>query len=87
MATVNDTPSEKASGLDRITCKVIKRVATIISEFLSKIFDKTLSSGIFPDYWKKTNGLISILSVISKVFEKIVFNQFYDYLNGNNLFI
>ena len=27
---------------------------------------------------------IFVLSVISKVFEKIFFNQFYDYLNGNN---
>ena len=67
---------------------------------IQKIFNKSLSGGIFPDDWKKAKVTpifkagdrsdvnndrpISVLSVICKVFEKIVFNQLYVHLNGNN---
>ena len=78
-----------------------KGVAGIISESLSIIFNKSLISGIFPDDLKNARVTpifksgersdvnnyrpISVLSVIAKVFEKIVFKQFYEYLSDNNL--
>jgi hypothetical protein len=68
---------------------------------LSKIFNKSLSSGVFPDELKDAkitpifkSGMrsevnnyrpISVLSVIAKVFEKIVFNQFYEYISNDLL--
>ena len=69
--------------------------------YLSIIFNKSLISGIFPDDLKSARVApifksgersdannyrpISVLSVIAKVFEKIVFKQFYEYLSDNNL--
>jgi hypothetical protein len=47
-----EIPSKKASGLDNIPCSIIKNVARIISGPLSKIFNKSLSSGVFPDELK-----------------------------------
>jgi hypothetical protein len=68
---------------------------------LSNIFNKSLSSGIFPNALKDAKIIqilksgvrsevnnyrpISVLSVIAKVFEKIVFNQFYEYFSSNDL--
>ena len=80
---------------------MIKGVAGIISESLSIILNKPLISGIFPyDLQNARVAPIfksgeqsdannyrprSVLSVIAKVFEKIVFKQFYEYLSDNNL--
>ena len=88
-AAIRDIPSKKASGLDKIPCNVIKGVAGIISESLSIIFNKSLISGIFPDDIKSARVApifksgersdannyrpISVLSVLTKIFEKIVF--------------
>jgi basic membrane lipoprotein Med (substrate-binding protein (PBP1-ABC) superfamily) len=93
-------PSKKASGLDNIPCSIIKNVARIIAGPLSKIFNKSLSSGAYPDELKDAkitpifkSGMrsevnnyrpISVLSVIAKVFEKIVSNQFYEYISSND---
>ncbi len=101
VAAIRDIPPKKASGLDKIPCNVIKGVAGIISESLSILFNKSLISGIFPDDLKSARVApifksgersdannyrpISVLSVIAKVFEKIVFKQFYEYLSDNNL--
>ena len=98
---IHKMPSNKAAGLDKIPCQILKTAVTIISEPLSKIFNKSISSGIFVDDWKKAKVTpiykegdkcdlnnyrpISVLSVVSKIFEKIVFSQFYSYLNTNNL--
>ena len=65
------------------------------------MFNKSLGTASFPDSWKtarvtpifkagekdeKSNYCpISILPVILKVFERIVFNQLYEYLNRNSL--
>ena len=65
------------------------------------IFNKSLRTSNFPDSWKtarvtpiskegekdeKSNYCpISILSVVSKLFKRTVFNQLYQYLNRNSL--
>ena len=83
----------KASGLDRISARLLKDAATLISEPLCSIFIASLSQDIFPDSWKtakvfpiyKGNAKsehsnyrpISVLTILAKVFEKIVFNQLY----------
>ena len=68
---------------------------------LSLIINQMLESGIFPDdlkiakiipLYKKGNinsitnyRPISLLPTLSNVFERVIFNQLYTYLNHNNL--
>ena len=68
---------------------------------LKIIFEKSLISGNFPSGWKLANiqpihkkasrqiksnyRPISLLPVCSKVFEKIIFDDLYKFLNENNL--
>ena len=68
---------------------------------LKIIFDNILETGIFPDQWKEANGTpvhkkndkqlisnyrpISLLPVLAKVFERIIFKKLYNYLIFNNL--
>lgn len=98
---LNQLSANEASGLDNIPAKLIKIYAPIISSSLCKLFNLSLSTGVFPDDWKiakvipvhKGNAKndpnnyrpISIISVVSKVFERIVYNQLYDYLTSNDL--
>ena len=73
----------------------------MISKPLSKIFQKSLDQGIYPASWKLANVTalhkkgsiyecnnyrpISLLPCVSKICEKLVFNQIYTYLIRNNL--
>ena len=65
------------------------------------IFQNILISAIYPDMWKLANVIpifkkgdeqlinnyrpISLLPICGKMFKKIIFNNLYNYLNGNNL--
>lgn len=91
----------KASGLDKIPGKLLKDSATIVAPFLNLIFNSSLSKGIFPNDWKNARVSpiyksgdrdecgnyrpISVLSNISKIFEKIVFEQVNDYFATNQI--
>ena len=91
----------KASGPDEIGNRVLKLCADSLCNPLSLIFNKSLELGIFPDQWKealvtaifkkadrqlKVNYRpISLLCCLSKVFERIVFNDLYEYLTVNGL--
>ena len=91
----------KSTGLDKICAKVLKIASSIIAPSFMFIFNLSLSSGIFIDGWKnarvcpvyKGNDChdmgnyrpISILPIISKVFEKEVFQQLYHYLKVNSI--
>ena len=91
----------KSTGFDKIPVKVLKIASSIIPPSLTFIFDLSLSSGIFIDDWKnarlcpvyKGNDRwdmgnyrpISILPIISKVFEKEVFQQLYYYLKVSSI--
>ena len=81
---LTSTSTNKANGLDNISCKLIKEAAPIIAESLSDIFNKSITSGIFPLEWKKAKVVpvhkgkerddmnnyrpISLISVITKDF-------------------
>ena len=77
---------KKATGLDRIPCKLLKMAANIVASSLTGIFEKSIHTGIFPTEWKLARvtpvfkkGIksdlnnyrpISVIPVVSKVFEK-----------------
>ena len=91
----------KATGLDQISNKVIKLAAPVIYKQLTELFNLSLKSGEYPDEWKLAKVFpvfkagerndpnnyrpISILSTISRVFEKLVYEQIYNYLIKHNL--
>ena len=88
--------SNKATGLDKISCKIIKIAALVIADSLTYIFNQAITLSSFPDEWKMARviplyksghrnipgnyRLISILPTISKIMERIVYNQLYNYL-------
>ena len=92
---------KKATGLDSISSKLLKISAPVICTSIAEVFNCSISSGIFPDDWKLARVTpvfksgdsydvnnyrpISIIPVIAKVCEKIIFDQFYKFLNDNNL--
>ena len=98
---LTDLNISKACGPDGINNKVLKECSYSLSFPLAIIFQKSIYVGYFPDSWKeamvsaifkkndrqdKTNYRpISLLTCMSKVFERIVFNRLYKFLVDNNL--
>ena len=98
---LKDISKRKAAGLDKIPCKLLKIAAGIVAPSLTQIFNKIISMGIYPTDWKlakvtpifkkgkkdEMNNYrpISVISVVAKIFEKLIFEQLYEYLNNNNL--
>ena len=100
---LNKLCRSKATGLDNISAKIICECADLISVSRCDLINKSLLSGIFPDDWKcarvttlfkqgKTSDLkdyrpISVISVIAKVFERIVYDQLYNFLSNEISFL
>ena len=80
---------------------MLKISAEIISPSLAWIFNFCIKTGVYIDDWKKAWVIpinksenrkkcenyrpISILPIISKIFERSIFNQLYEFLNSNSL--
>jgi len=93
--------AKKATGLDNIPSKLLKDSAPVIVRPLTHIFNLSLATGEVPSDWKtakitpiyksgnRTNVAnyrpVSVLSVTSKVLEKLVGNQVSRYMAQNNL--
>ena len=91
----------KATGPDEISERLLRECADLVASSLCAIFNRSIVSGIFPTEWKSTKVIplikqgehfelnnyrpISKIPVVAKVFERIVYNQFYKYLTENNL--
>ncbi len=93
---------KNSSGFDGISMKLIKKLKTILITPLTLIINQSLKSGIFPNKLKiaKVNPIykkddetlftnyrpISLLPVISKIFERIIYNQVFEFFTKNKLF-
>ena len=91
----------KASGPDGISPRMLKEAAPCIADPLAKLFNLSLTLNKFPNDWKKANVLplhkkgpenacenyrpISLLNVVGKVFEKIIFKHIYNFFLQNQV--
>ena len=91
----------KACGVDKISSKILKLASPVISATLTYIFNQSITLCSFPDEWKVARVLplyksghrnipgnyrpISILPVISKIMERLLYDQLYDYLTKNEI--
>ena len=98
---IQKIPSNKASGLDNISARLLKEASPIVTRSLTFIINLSITTGIFPNAWKRARVSpifkenlktdpnnyrpISVLPVVSKLIKRVVFNQLYEYLNNNKL--
>ena len=91
----------KSCNIDTYPAKVLKHLSYIISPILADIINKSLSRGYFPKILKIARVIplhkdkskndvnnyrpISCLPLLSKIFERIVHNQLYSFLEKYNL--
>ena len=91
----------KATGLDTISARLLRECADLIADPMCSIFNQSVRSGIFPQEWKCAKVIplfkegnhsdlnnyrpISIVPIVAKVFERIIYDQVYGYLTENNL--
>ena len=91
--------TSKSFGYDGISSYFLKLAMPFIEDSLVYLFNTSPETSQFPDPWKiarvspifkdvdkteKSNFRpISVLPVVSRLFEKLVFNQLYQYLNDN----
>jgi exonuclease III len=99
--SLNKLTCSKAPGFDGLSPFVIKQARYILAKPLAEIFNRSLSSGIFPDALKIGKVIpihkggnkhdignfrpISVLSTFSKVFERIVYNRLISFINKNSI--
>ena len=91
----------KACGTDKIPTTLLKDAANFISYQLTLICNSSIKNGVFPDLWKiarvaaifksgkrcDSNNYrpISVLSIFSRVVEKIVHDQVHKFLKAHCL--
>ena len=93
---VSSLASKSSSGFDGSSVKYLKFIFPFISTVLLKIVNKSFTSGIFPDFLKIARislhkggdpsdlinfRIISLLSSISKVFERAMFNKMLSFID------
>ena len=91
----------KSGGFETYPTRIIKFLSNILSPILAIFINKSLQTGTFPNFLKKAKVIpifksgnqdnfsnyrpISMLPIISKIYEKIVHLQLYDFLEKFNI--
>ena len=100
--TLHSLRTKTSAGHDGISLKLLKYLFPALSKPLCLVINQSLLTGIYPDKLKIAKAIpllkkddtllmdnyrpISLLSSISKLFEKVVSNQVSEYFMKNNLF-
>ena len=101
VSLIRNLNPNKASGSDGISGHMLILCDDSIALPLKIMFKNILETSSYPDIWKRANVTpifkkndkqavknyrpISLLPIIGKLFEKIIFNNLYTYLTTNNL--
>ena len=101
LKAIDNLENKNSSGHDGISNKLLKLTKKELSKSLTLIINQIITTGIFPDLFKKSKITplfkkgdqslllnyrpISLLPTISKLFERILFDQMYTYFNTNRL--
>jgi hypothetical protein len=88
-------------GWDNIHIKVIKTTFQPLNRIFVHLINKSLSSGVFPDEMKVARVIplfkggdsqlinnyrpVSVLSIFSKIYERIIYNRVLKFINDNDL--
>ena len=91
----------KAAGIDKLSGKFLKDGTEILSKLISEICNLSISHGIFPNAYKVAKlkpifkkgkkidpsnyRSISLLSLISKIIEKVVHDKTNEFLSDNKI--
>ena len=100
---LNQLNLKKSPGLDGISVRLLKDTSDVIAQPLANIFNLSLRTAIFPDEWKiakvspvfkegnKTDcgnyRPISVISVVAKLFEGLVYNQLRTFIADNSILV
>ena len=90
-----------ATGPDGVTSRMLRETAPTIAPQLTKIFNQSLHQSIIPSSWKLSNVTpipkggneasplnyrpVSLLSLVSKILERIVHSRLSSFIYSNNL--
>ena len=94
--------TSKATGMDNIAAKALKMAAPAVALSLTEIFNMSIDTQQFPSELKTAKAIplfkkgqrslldnyrpILILLVVSKLMERILYDQIYEYFDQQNLF-
>jgi hypothetical protein len=97
---IHSIKCKDSSGYDEISSKILKTSTPYVLSPLTFIFNKILSTGVFPERFKFSEVKplykkgdttefsnyrpISLLTSFSKIIEKIIYKRLHCYLNDNN---
>jgi len=100
---INALNVNKSGDIYDIAPKYVKLVSKSVSLLLTIIFNRSIDEGIFPTAMKTAKVIpiykndstffvsnyrpISLLPIFSKIFEKLVYNRFIEFIDKNNILI
>ena len=101
--SVIDTFKTKGCHIHDIPVYIYKRLGTVLGPIISKIFNKSVALGVFPGALKQANVTpipklkkssvendyrpISNISVLAKIFEKLMNKRLISFLKSNNILV
>ena len=95
---LNNLDNKSSSGDDKISSIIVKTSAKVVAPYLSCLINLSFTKGVFPKELCKAKVLplhkdgskldennyspISLLIVLSKIYERIMYNRIYSYLEN-----
>ena len=98
---VKNLKNSKSTGLDNLDVWTLKLIIGDILPALTHVINLSLTSLVFPNVWKLAKIIpllkkgdplcpqnyrpVALLSILSKILERVVFQQVVEYMEGNTL--